>query len=96
MTPASEAKRVAFRGRLDAETYIRADALASRSLGKAGTKLSTICLIAGAAFLLLALLADTREGALSWLPLSLGAFGAASSLWPLPSGIAGSDDAVER
>lgn len=40
-------------------------------------KLSTLCLIAGVAFLLLALLADTRDGALSWLPLSLGAFGAA-------------------
>lgn len=77
MTPDLDAKRVAFHGRLDAETYIRADALASRSLGMKGTKLSTLCLVAGVAFLLLALLADTRDGALSWMPLSLGAFGAA-------------------
>jgi hypothetical protein len=76
MTPDSDARRVAFRGRIDEDTYIRAQNLAARASGQTGTKVSTLCLVAGAFFLLLAL-AASGDGAFSWSFLSAGAFGAA-------------------
>jgi hypothetical protein len=76
MLPGPDAKRVAFRGRIGEEAYVRAQDLAARSSGRKGTPISTLCLVAGAFFLLLAL-AASGDGALSWLVLSGLALGAA-------------------
>ncbi len=76
MDPEPGTKRVAFRGRIDEDTYIRAQNLAARASGQTGTKVSTLCLVAGAFFLLLALTAS-GDGAFPWFFLSAGAFGAA-------------------
>jgi hypothetical protein len=76
MPPDPDAKRVAFRGRIDEDTYIRAQNLAARTSGQTGTKVSTLCLGAGGFFLLLALVAS-GDGAFSWFFLSTGSFGAA-------------------
>jgi len=76
MTPDPEAQRVAFRGRIDEDTYVHAQDFATRASGGKGTKVSTLCLAASAFFLLLAL-AASGNGALSWYLLSAGAFSAA-------------------
>lgn len=68
--------RIAFQGRLGEDAFVRAEKLARRVLVPGGVRLGTLCLAAGVAFLILALLAS-GEGALSWFVLSLGAFAGA-------------------
>lgn len=71
-----DVKSVAFRGRLSEDDYVRAQALAARTLSQGGTPLYKGCFGAGVVLLVLALMAS-GDGAYSWFLLSVVAFAAA-------------------